>query len=207
MAKLPCNDCGTLILPTTAESTGGVCMACKQGIRKDIEASRAFYEAQKRYDPFRELWKSLVERSRDNAALRDWAVAEQLYFSVCLLEGEMYNGGFDQYFSNSSGDYYNFAVDGLSAIQAEVSLGLAREAAEVLFGRRGPPPRQEERWRVMSSKTRQLTDVVTRRRRAARLEMLDKQFYEDSDGLSDRLRAYAEQEGLILPFERDPAKH
>jgi hypothetical protein len=49
--KIPCTECGALILPTTAESTGGICMACKQGIRKSMDASRAYYESLKTYDP------------------------------------------------------------------------------------------------------------------------------------------------------------
>ena len=29
--KLPCTRCGAMILPRTAEQTGGLCMPCKQG--------------------------------------------------------------------------------------------------------------------------------------------------------------------------------
>ena len=34
ITRIPCNKCGSEILPTTAEATGGICMACKQGIRR-----------------------------------------------------------------------------------------------------------------------------------------------------------------------------
>ena len=34
ITRIPCNTCGAEILPATAEATGGVCMACKQGIRR-----------------------------------------------------------------------------------------------------------------------------------------------------------------------------
>jgi hypothetical protein len=105
MEKIPCNECGALILPATAESTGGICMACKQGIRKSMDASRDYYESLKSYDPFRELWKSLVERSSLDRSLVNFSVKEQRYFAVSLLDGEVYNGGFDQFFSNSSGNY------------------------------------------------------------------------------------------------------
>ena len=60
--KIPCVKCGAMILPATAERTGGVCMPCNQGIRQNIEASKRFYEEQKKYDPHRELWTSLVRR-------------------------------------------------------------------------------------------------------------------------------------------------
>jgi hypothetical protein len=204
MNKVPCQKCGALILPTTAESTGGVCMACKQGIRESMEASRAYYQKLKEYDPFRALWVSLVERSADNRALDGWSDEEKTYFCVCLLEGEVCNGGFDQYFSNSSGDYYSLALDGLVKIEATQSIQILREAARVLFGSSGPPADRSERWRITNSRVRRLADLVTRHHRSAELERLDKRFWGDPDQIADRLTAYAEEKGLVAPFIRDP---
>jgi hypothetical protein len=34
ITRIPCDKCGAEILPTTAVATGGICMACKQGIRR-----------------------------------------------------------------------------------------------------------------------------------------------------------------------------
>lgn len=204
MEKIPCNECGALILPATAESTGGICMACKQGIRKSMDASRAYYESLKVYDPTRELWNSLVKRSSLDASLANLSPHEQRYFAVLLLEGEVYNGGFDQFFSNSSGDYYYIAVDGLAELGALSSLKFAREAADAIFGKRGPPVDRAERLRIMNGKTRQLSEVLTRYRQSSRLERLDEQFWEDPDQLADRLSAYAEQHGLIAPFMEGP---
>ena len=61
-----------------------------------------------------------------------------------------------------------------------------------------------ERGRIMDGKTRRLSEVLTRYRQTSRLERLDKQFWEDPDQLGDRLRAYAEQQGLIDSFLKDP---
>jgi hypothetical protein len=188
----------------TAESTGGICMACKQGIRESMNASRAYYENLKRYDPYRELWKSLVERSSNDRSLAQFSREEQRYFAVNLLEGEVYNGGFDQFFWNSSGDYYHLAVEGLEELGASSSLGLVKEAADAVFGNSEPPIDQEERWRIMGSKTRRLSDILNRFRQTSRLERLDTQFWEDPDHLSDRLTAYAEEKGLVEPFLKDP---
>lgn len=204
MEKIACSECGALILPATAESTGGICMACKQGIRKSIDASRAYYESLKVYDPTRELWNSLVKRSSLDASLANLSAHEQKYFAVLLLEGEVYNGGFDQFFSNSSGDYYYIAVDGLTELGALSSLRLAREAADAIFGKRGPPVDRAERWRIMNGKTRRLSEVLTRYRQSSRLERLDEQFWEDPDQLADRLSVYAEQHNLIAPFLEGP---
>lgn len=201
---MPCNECGALILPATAESTGGVCMACKQGIRKSMEASKEYYKKLKEYDPAYELWKSLVNRSSDDSELTNWTKQEKLYFSVCLLEGEVYNGGFDQYFSNTSGDYYSLAIAGLDELGATHSRSLLKEAAVTLFGKKEPPASQVGRWQIMNSKARRLAEVVSRHRRASQLEKLDQQFWKDTDRLSDRLTGYAKEHGLVAPFEIDP---
>ena len=178
-------------------------MACKQGIRKSMEASRAYYESLKKYDPFRELWNSLVERSSNDGSLGQLSNEEQKYFAVSLLEGEVYNGGFDQFFWNSAGDYYQLAVVGLEELGALSALAIVKEAADTVFGRSGPPIDRTERWRIMDSRMRRLSEVLTRYRQQSRLNGLDKQFWEDPDRLSDRLRAYAEERGLVAPFLRD----
>lgn len=167
-----------------------------------MDASRAYYESLKAYDPMRELWTSLVNRSSNDRSLTSWSVQEKAYFAMCLLEGEVYNGGFDQYFSNSSADSYEFAVAGLTEIEALRSLRLVREAAETLFGENDPPTTQEGRWRIMHSKARRLSEVVFQHRIGTRLERLDKEFWTDPDQLGDRLIAYAKQHGLVGPFER-----
>lgn len=177
-------------------------MACKQGIRKNMEASRAYYERLKAYDPFRELWKSLVERSSDGSLAR-LSADEQRYFAVSLLEGEVFNGGFEQFFSNSSGDYYHLAVAGMEEIGALSALTIAKEAAEAVFGSSGPSIDREERRQIMYPKPSQLSEVSARFRQSSRLEFLDKQFWEDADHLSGRLAAYAEEKGLLAPYLND----
>jgi hypothetical protein len=179
-------------------------MACKQGIRKSMEASRAYYESLKQYDPLRELWRSLVKKSSNDPGLSQFSIAEQRYFAVSLLEGEVYNGGFDQFFWNSSGDYYTLAVAGLEEIGASSSLVIVKKAAETVFGTSGPPADQARRCAIMGSKVRRLSEVSTRFRQASRLERLDKEFCEDPDGLGKRLDAYAEDKGLVAPFLKDP---
>ena len=202
MSKVPCRECGAMILPATAESTGGICMACKQGIRENIESSRAYYAKQKIYDPFRALWESLVKRSSKDPALGDWSQPEKIYFAVSLLEGEIYNGGFDQSFHNSSADYYLHAINGLSEMGANESLTMTMEAANILFGKNGPPNSQEGRQKIMNSRSHQLSEILNRRKREASLDDLDKRFYEDPDNLVDRLTRYAADHGLVRPFEK-----
>jgi hypothetical protein len=165
-------------------------MACKQGIRKSMDQSREFYEKLKEYDPFSELWKSLVNRSVNDPKLESFSTAERLYFATCLFEGEVLNGGFDQYFYNSSGNFFTDAQAGLKEIGATHSSQLLEQAVTAAFGSDRPPTDRVERWNLMRARP----DC------SQRLNELDRQFYEDSDDLFGRLRAYAENQRLIERF-------
>jgi Domain of unknown function (DUF4375) len=185
MEKLPCNECGVLILPSTAESTGGICMACKQGIRKDIEASRAFYESQKAYDPYREMWISLVNRSVDDPELKSFSKFEQNYFGVNLLIGDVDNGGFDQYFWNSSGDYYRQAIEGLKEMGAIESLRIVESAAHIMFDGNMPPVDRYDRQTKMKSFETSGDSSDAEPEWSKRINQLDKQFWDDPDKIDD----------------------
>jgi Domain of unknown function (DUF4375) len=196
MEKIPCVECSVLILPSTAEANGGKCVPCKQGTRKGMAESRAYDEAQKAYDPYCELWASLVNRASGDSKLASFSYEEQRYFSVCLLEGEVYNGGFDQFFSNSSGAYYLYCVDGLKDVAAEASLAILKNAAKIIFSDNEPPTDRQNRWEMMQAAG--TTDPTSEYH--AKLNALDKQFWEDPDSLGDRLTGYAEKHGLVQPF-------
>ena len=66
MSKSPCSKCGVMILTTTAEKTGGLCMPCKNGTRESLEESRLwninrreqFAKAEREREPFEVLRKS-----------------------------------------------------------------------------------------------------------------------------------------------------
>jgi Domain of unknown function (DUF4375) len=124
--KLPCSKCGVPILESTAMRTNGLCMPCKGGYRESIEKGKRYIreERERRLTgPFRKLWVSLVEKVHQSPTGFDGlSHREKLYFAVGLLEGEVYNGGFHQYFFNNSGSYYSYAEEGL------IALGRLREA-------------------------------------------------------------------------------
>jgi hypothetical protein len=191
MSKVACTQCGAMILPRTAAETGGICMACKQGIRASMEASREFYQKLKEYDPHRELWTWLVVKSQADPFLVSLSEAHRHYFAVGLLEGEVYNGGFDQFFSNSSGAYHSLAVEGLKALKAEASLRILDEAVRLLFGDAPPPLDRQKRWDAMQ---------LSSQTQAEELGALDRKFWEDPDRLSEKLTAFAQQSGILEPF-------
>lgn len=200
--RVPCRECGAEILPTTAAATGGVCMACKKGFREDIESSKKFYEEQRKYDPVRELWLSLVRRvSKTELGFEGLTKDEQLYFAVSCLNGEIYNGGFHQFFSSNAGELYAVVIDGLIEVEATQSLALLREAAELLFDGQVPPLDLNERWDAMKHYPEDPGAPFLPW--MDELERLNEAFCEDSDQLSDRLLAFAKARGLMAPFEKE----
>jgi hypothetical protein len=171
------------MLATTAARTGGVCMACKQGIRQQIEAGKAYYRKQREPDSFRDYWTNLVRRvhTAPDGFYRLSSV-EQIYYAVVVLRGEVYNGGMHQFFFNS--DFYEEALNGLQTLGASRSRELLLAAREELFPN-GNPPR----------------DTATRRATLpepfSALETIDKEFWKDPDGLDERLRKFALENRLV----------
>jgi len=135
-----------MILPATAERNSGMCIPCKDGKREQIEEAKKRYAQEKQYDPYRALWHSLVMRVHKTeqgfAGLTD---DERLYFAIGMLEGEVYSGGFDQFFWNSSGNIFAEAAAGLKRLGAPASADLLEQARRILFGQLQPPSNWEER--------------------------------------------------------------
>ena len=111
--KVPCSKCGVSILESTALRTDGLCMPCKGGYRESIDLGKRHIGQQRERmltDPYRELWVSLVELvHRSPSGFDGLSHPQKLYFAVSLLEGDVYNGGFHQYFFNNAGSYYVYA--------------------------------------------------------------------------------------------------
>lgn len=156
--KAQCVECGVVFLATTAARTGGKCIPCLRGTRASVEEGakrnaeerrrrKANEEARQRIlekvrpklgdflaeeDPVRVLWLVILdtvipkpERRQRIEALG--MAARVIYLAHCVV-GEVYNGGFHQYFANSSGDHAHAAHQALlalGAVQRARLLGLA----------------------------------------------------------------------------------
>jgi hypothetical protein len=119
------------------------------------------------------------------------AAAEQKYFAAHVLIGEVYSGGFDQYFYNHSGEYYTAASAALLEVGAQRALGLLREAKVQFFGAEEVPKNTAIRRQYMA------THPATS---AERVEALDKEFWSDPDSLGHKLSEYAAAHSLfVLP--------
>lgn len=192
--RVPCSACGASILLSTAERNEGLCMPCKGGYRKNIEASKVRYEEEKKYRESAEHkhWHWLVDQVyKSDDGFAKLSRENQLFFATNLVIGEVYNGGFDQYFHNSSADYFNLAIDGLTTMQASKSLALLMSAKTLIFGELEVPSNTGERRQIMQAQG----DV-----HQAKLESFDKEFWADPDQLSERMTRYAKEHDLHKDF-------
>ncbi|CAN7316207.1 DMP19 family protein [Polaromonas sp. LjRoot131] len=181
--RLPCKSCGESIHPDTAAKNNGLCMPCMGGYRKDIEAGKKRREQERIYDQSaeRKHWVALVKRVHDVPnGFEKLMPPEKTYFSVSVLIGEVYNGGFDQFFSNSSGALYAYALDGLFEMEAEESAAQLVKAKQILFGDA----------RISLDKGERLTQM-SHSGFGVDLNDLDKAFCEDQENLGARCKRYA----------------
>ena len=105
---------------------------------------------------------------------------QRLYFAIGLLEGEVYNGGLEQYFSNDSGSYYAYAEEGLIELGAFQTLELLHQAKEVLFPRGSVPVNATERGRAL---VEGYVSTPTWRRK---LDDLDNRYWANSENIALR---------------------
>lgn len=193
MNKVLCIRCRASILEATAKENEGLCVPCKTGTRELFEAARRWRKEQREReiaDPLSNLWQILVRRVHESSdGFASLSEPEKHYYSVGLVVGEVFNGGFEQYFTNSSADYYKYATAGLAAMGASQSLTLLQRAKQVLFGFQRVPENIEARWRLLE----QRVSVSLIRR----LNELDAAYLKDPDGLTSRALAFARKHGLV----------
>ena len=189
-----CRVCGNPMLVRTAQKYDGKCVPCAKGYRESLELGRLSYEEQKRRENDLDVlfWRSLCKRV-DNPALgfNSLPGPEKLYFAVCLLEGEMYNGGFEQYFTNSSADYFDYALRGLEKMGDELGLELTLKAKRLLFDEKDVPKHQERLDYFETTKILEVSEISNV------LDELDAAFVKNYvEELSNRLTKFALENGL-----------
>lgn len=116
---------------------------------------------------------------------------QQRVLAVRMLIDEVNNGGFSQYFSNSSGEYWRMALEGLRCIGAARDAGILAEVVKA-FGPNGAAATQEEReeqFMQLSEEEQSETNVQWGR--------LGKQFYKNED----------DREVLLLQYIGENAEH
>lgn len=168
-------------------------MPCKTGNRERLEASKRRYEEQKKYDPWREMWHSLVVRvHKTNSGFEGLSTDEKVYYAVSILDGEVHNGGLHQFFWNSSGELFPHVVSGLEVLGAYDQLELLHRAEQILFPDGAVPIDWDERRRHLLS--------IESDPRAKDLDEFDRAFWKDSKTLQAKLVRFAEEKGIVTPF-------
>ncbi|WP_237229214.1 DMP19 family protein [Rubinisphaera sp. JC750] len=107
-------------------------------------------------------------------------LVDRVLICVWSLEGEVNNGGFDQYYFNTSGDWAFDTPNALLAIGATHTAKIVRRA-NALFGNSGPSS---------DSTVRQQQLDALGESAQAELDSLDGEFYRYDDDLSTLLAAY-----------------
>jgi hypothetical protein len=191
--RVPCSRCGAQILPDTANRNGGVCTPCKGGFRKNIEKGKKNREQQREFENSaeRKYWLALVNLVFETPqGIANLNHPEKTYYAVKCLVGDVYNGGFEQYFFNTSGDLYCYAIDGLHELGAENSVNLLLKAKEVLFGSAPVPIDQLSRRSIM------ITLADDSGPTFENLSLLDAEFWKDPDQLAEKCEGYARRHKL-----------
>jgi hypothetical protein len=102
----------------------------------------------------------------------------QLYYlTLYWLDVEVRNGGFSQYYFNSSAELASHAVSAARAVGASELAGIIQKA-NALFGKNGPHPNRNKR-------TDQLSEIDLKK-----LEELDTRYYKCPEKLSEILPKY-----------------
>ena len=168
-----CLDCGASILTGTAEKTGGKCIPCARGTRAQIDqATRLAVEQRERERKNRAALERIRSKERptfrdfaaedDSVAIlwsflvamvfRDGASPENIdaltpsakvLYLVQTLDGEVFNGGFHQYFSNSSGKFAHKTLFALYDLGATRRAGLLQRAIATFPNKRVSRHRKE----------------------------------------------------------------
>jgi hypothetical protein len=105
--------------------------------------------------------------------------AEWIIFRVWSLLGEVSNGGFDQFFFNSSGNHAAVTPDALRAIGDDQAIRILEEAMAVFP--EAVSPDRDVRWAQMDRLSKEMR---------AKFEPLDRRLWECSPRVIERLAVY-----------------
>ena len=130
-----------------------------------------------------EIVESAFDKALENLGLNgsdSLSESDKVVATVFALEAEVNNGGFEQFFFNSSGDLAFFAPEALRIIGAHNTATIA-EKANSIFGTAGPSSNCVERTNLLLSFGEKYDDF---------LGELDDQFYKYPHDLYSLLEQY-----------------
>jgi hypothetical protein len=108
------------------------------------------------------------------------SVPQKVFSAIWVLEAEVYNGGFTQYFQNSSSETAGFIVEALGKVGASATADISQRAISVAFPD-GLPMDPE----AISSAVSNFSQDVQQA-----LELLDDEFFRHPNDLTQLLFAF-----------------
>jgi hypothetical protein len=130
-----------------------------------------------------------VRQHRTEVGYEKLSQPEKVFVCVWGLEGDVYNGGFEQYYINPVGDKAREAVDALKAIGAKAAEQVVRRANS-LFGSSGPSPNRGMRQKEYESLDQHTKD---------KLVVLEKEYVKDADKVQDLLAEFVRKNPSAFP--------
>ncbi len=129
------------------------------------------------------LMEHLERKTQNGRDLSSLSAAERVVYVTQTLEMEVNNGGFSQFFWNSSGDYANEVVSAYQALGAEKTAGICRRALDA-FGRDLPADRAERE---------EMLDELLNDEISGILDECDRSFYAYEENLAELTYRYASE--------------
>ncbi len=126
------------------------------------------------------IWKKTEKGDDSFSKLTE---PEKVFIYVDMLEGQVNNGGFDQFFFNSSGDYTHEILSAYEKIKAYKTVALIATAIKA-FPVSPVPKDTETRREIMQNLNEDTTKVW---------DDLDDKFYEYEDNIAGLLIDYIKQ--------------
>ena len=204
--KVPCAGCGKPVSPDQAAKRSGLCLLCSIKLEEKVPCTGcgkpvSVRQASKRNglclrcsanrNPFFVLYNSLIDRVCNSPdGFQSLSDDEKIYYALTLLQNEVNNGGFHQFFFNSSGSYYELIEHGLIRFEEPKILSLLHQAKQILFPEITVPLDKTKRRERMP-----LEDANDNL--MAKLNELDQQFYVHPDTLTAKLQAFARERELV----------
>jgi hypothetical protein len=141
-------------------------------------------------EPVYKTWLSLVEKE-EGSGYGGLSVAERVFYSVYLLDLEVYNGGFLQYFGSTEGRYADDLVASLKTIGANETAARVELVFSSVFPQ-GVPVDADAR-RDLALRVEDDYDQFE-----LDLEALDDWYCQDTDAIFPLLQNYAGKHGFLI---------
>jgi len=130
-----------------------------------------------------EIGQLLWDKSKNDNNFESLNVEEKTVLYIEMLEGQVNNGGFDQYFFNSSGDYAHETLEALERINAPQMRNILDEAIKS-FPITPVPKDTEKRRKFMEDLPESISNNWVR---------LDNEFYEYPENLARLVIEYVKK--------------